>query len=101
MSGYPIEKPRLFQNTIGTLVFHYFDWKGFMRHGTNQFIPGEMPLSDDSTINGLSALEEVINKFEDWDKPLFPHRFYGRLNKKQYARAHVLHIANHLELIDF
>ncbi|MCB0686503.1 MAG: DUF1569 domain-containing protein [Saprospiraceae bacterium] len=100
MSGYPVEKSRFFQHTVGTLVFHYFDSKGFMRHSTNEFIPGEAPIPVEKNVDGLDALETVIRKFDVWDKPLYPHRFYGRLTKKQYARAHVLHICNHLELIN-
>lgn len=71
-----------------------------MRHGTNDFIPGESPLSAvDEIKSGSMLLAEAINKFDAWDKPLYRHRFYGKLSKKQYARAHVMHIANHLELI--
>lgn len=101
MSGYPFEKSRIFQRTIGSLVFHYFDWKGSMQHGTNELIPGEKTIVDPPDVSGVAALEMAIKKFDNWTKPLNRHRFYGRLSKSQYARAHVLHIANHLELVEF
>ncbi|MBK8505694.1 MAG: DUF1569 domain-containing protein [Saprospiraceae bacterium] len=101
LSGYPYSKPRIFQKTIGKLVFNYFDWKGFMRHGTNDLIPGEDHLVNLSAQNGIQQLEEAILKFDSCNRPLCPHRFYGQLSKQQYAKAHTLHIANHLELIQF
>ena len=101
MSGYPFEKPRIFQSTIGTIVFHYFDWKGYLRHGTNELIPGENDMIKPARVSGIKALEMAIEKFDGWTQPLCSHRFYGRLTKSQYARAHVLHISNHLELVDF
>jgi hypothetical protein len=100
MSGYPYQKPPIFQKTIGKLVFNYFDRKGFMRHGTNELIPGEEHFDDLSGQNGIKKLEEAILKFDSWSRPLHPHRFYGKLSKRQYAKAHTMHIANHLELIE-
>ncbi|NND33712.1 MAG: DUF1569 domain-containing protein [Saprospiraceae bacterium] len=101
MSGYPSRKPLIFQNTIGTLVFHYFDWRNYMRHPTNAFNPGE---SDEDIVVGqcgIERLKETIASFDAWDGPMQRHRFYGHLTKKQYDKVNAMHIANHLELVEF
>jgi hypothetical protein len=102
MSGYPFEKSKIFQSMVGPLIFSYFDWRGYMRHATNELIPGEPVIpADREDGQGILQLEQAIAKFDAWECDLFPHRFYGKLTKKQYAKAHTMHIANHLELIQF
>lgn len=101
MTGYPVEKPRIFQSTIGKLVFNYFTWKGYMRHNINGQNPGEPAMTKAENSKGIECLEKAIMRFDAWDGTLHPHRFYGKLSKKQYAKANAMHIANHLELIHF
>ena len=99
LTGYPAEKSKSFQHTLGKLVFHYFDWKGYMRHATNKQNEGEPLVVRDDYRKGITRLENAILQFDKWEGPFKPHRFYGELSKKQYARANTMHIANHLELI--
>ena len=37
----------------------------------------------------------ALNAFEVWGGPLKPHFAYGELDKAQYTRAHLMHLANH------
>src|SRR5690606_30284250 len=101
LEGYPVEKSMLFQNTMGKLVFHYFNWKGYIRHNTNMQNPGEPVVAKNDSLKGIERLQNAIIRFDAWEGPLYPHRFYGKLSKKQYAKAHTMHIANHMELIHF
>ena len=101
LSGYPIRKTQIFQDTIGTLVFHFFDWRGYMRHPTSALVPGEPEKDLVAGQSGIDRLRKAIAAFDAWDGPLQRHRFYGSLSKKQYARANAMHIANHLELLEF
>jgi hypothetical protein len=96
MQGYPIQKPRLFQETVGTLAFKVFAAKGKMSHGLSEPIPGEV-VAELSAQDGLSRLWTSLEVFRDFDGSLKPHFAYGGLNKVQFAKAHLLHIENHLE----
>ena len=95
MAGYPIEKPRLFQATVGTVAFKVFDARGRMSHGLNEPIPGEV-VTEPTAQEGMSRLWTSLETFRDFDGPLKPHFAYGGLNKAQFAKAHLLHIENHL-----
>ena len=96
MTGYPIQKPKLFQATVGTLAFKVFDARGRMSHGLNEPIPGEI-VSRVTAEDGLQRLWQSLETFKDFDQPLSPHFAFGRLNKAKFAKAHLLHIENHLE----
>jgi len=96
MHGYPVQKPRLFQATVGTLAFKVFAAKGKMSHGLNEPIPGEV-ISEISAEDGLGRLWTSLETFRDFDGALQPHFAYGGLSKAQFGKAHLLHIENHLE----
>lgn len=96
MSGYPEQKPRLFQATVGKLAFTVFDARGRMSHGLNEPIPGE-DVQDVSAADGLFWLWNSLEKFREYDGPMHPHFAYGHLSKAKFARAHLLHIDNHLQ----
>ena len=38
-----------------------------------------------------------LEAFRDFDGPLRPHFAFGHLGKDKFARAHLMHIENHLE----
>lgn len=101
MMGYPIEKPVLMQRTIGKLAFHVFNVRGYMSHDTHKLTPGA---PEDMALDFTQALQKMrsnIIQLLDWDQPLYPHEFYGKLTKKEHVRAHSMHFANHFEKFKF
>lgn len=96
MTGYPQEKPRLFQLTAGKMAFVVFNKRGEMRHGLDEPIPGEV-IGDVSPSDGLERLWVSLERFRDHDAPLRRHFAFGTLQKDQFAKAHLMHIENHLE----
>lgn len=96
MHGYPVQKPKLFQATVGTLAFKVFSAKGKMSHGLNEPIPGEV-VTEISAHDGLGRLWTSLEAFRDFNGDMQPHFAYGRLDKAQFGKAHLLHIENHLE----
>ncbi len=96
MNGYPIQKPKLFQATVGTLAFKVFAATGKMSHGLNEPIPGEV-VSEVSADAGLGQLWTSLETFRGFEGSLKPHFAYGNLNKVQFGKAHLLHIENHLQ----
>jgi hypothetical protein len=96
MTGYPEEKPRLFQMTAGKLAFTVFKLRGRMSHGLDEPIPGEV-IGDVSADEGLQRLWQSLEHFRDHTGPLRPHFAFGALGKDQFALAHLMHIENHLE----
>jgi hypothetical protein len=96
MTGYPEEKPRLFQMTAGKLAFTVFKLRGRMSHGLDEPIPGEV-IGDVSADEGLQRLWQSLEHFRDHTGALRPHFAFGALGKDQFALAHLMHIENHLE----
>lgn len=94
MQGFPAPKSALFQGTLGRAAFAVFDARGTMRHGLDEPIPGAPALSLplEAAIQRLLA---ALQAFEAWQQPLAPHFAYGALDKNQYTRAHLMHLANH------
>ncbi|MEZ4899298.1 MAG: DUF1569 domain-containing protein [Saprospiraceae bacterium] len=97
IKGYPEPKSRLFQATIGKLAYHVYSSRGYMRHDTAQPTEGTQAAPPNGSLEGIHLLRESILTFDQWEGPLQPHVAYGHLNKKQYEKAHTMHIANHLE----
>ena len=89
------------QRTIGKLAFHVFDARGYMSHNTNQLTPGAPENTDQDFTQAIQSMRTNIIKLLDWDQPLYPHEFYGKLSKKEHIRAHSLHFANHFEKFKF
>ncbi len=96
MSGYPESRPRLFQMTAGKLAFAVFSLRGRMSHELDEVIPGEV-VAEVSPDEGLSRLWTSLAAFRDFDGPLRPHFAFGHLGKDRFARAHLLHVENHLD----
>ena len=46
---------------------------------------------------GADRLRAAITRFQAHAGPLMPHFAYGRLDKRQYAAAHAMHVGNHAE----
>lgn len=100
LDGYPQQRAALFQRTLGSAAFHHFKRKGAMRHGLAEPIPGAPALrAGDDWRPASQRLRSAIDRFSHHAGPLQPHFAYGALDKDDFARAHVLHIANHQDEI--
>ena len=85
---------------MGAAAFAVFQWRGKMRHGLDEPIPGAPAL----TLQGdwkpaASRLRGALARFEAHTGPLKPHFAYGALSHAEFAQAHVFHIANHQDEI--
>jgi hypothetical protein len=96
MSGFPRSKPALFQATAGRIAFSIFDGRGHMKHGLAAAIPGAPVVPADAPL-GTAMLRAVaaLQTFEAHEGPLAPHFAYGPLDKSQFTRAHLMHLADH------
>ncbi len=99
LHGYPQQKPKLFQATVGKLAFSVFHLRGRMSHGLDQEIPGEV-IAHVTADDGMHRLWTSLEAFRDHEHDLHPHFAFGRLSKDRFARAHLLHIENHLETVN-
>jgi hypothetical protein len=100
VDGYPAPRGAVFQATVGSAAFSWFKWKGRMTHALDEPIPGAPPLPASSDIAaGAARLRRAIARFNAHSGPLAAHFAYGALDKRDYALAHALHIANHREEI--
>jgi hypothetical protein len=96
LRGFPEMKPALFRGTVGKLAFAVFDGRGRMSHGLGEAIPGApllasaLPLPD-----AVARLTRALRDFDAHAGALQPHFAYGALDKGAYARAHLMHLADH------
>jgi hypothetical protein len=95
LAGYPELKNRIFRGTVGRLAFHVFQHKGEMRHATDAVIPGETVAEGDAG-EAQARLIAALSAFERAEA-VHPHFAYGRLTKSQYAAAHAMHVADHMD----
>lgn len=102
MVGYPAMKSALFRAVVGNAAFAAFDAVGSMKHGLTEPIPGAPPLSPAVALKtSAQRLLDALAAFEAWSGPLQPHFAYGELDKLQYTRAHLMHLANHWSRLQF
>jgi hypothetical protein len=100
ISGYPLLKPTWFRSSVGPLAFSVFAARGAMRHPLDEAIPGAAALTEPATqALALQRLRQAFADFAAYQGALQPHFAYGALSHGDYARAHVLHLYNHLTLI--
>ncbi|WP_236247375.1 DUF1569 domain-containing protein [Pseudomonas tohonis] len=100
MSGYPVLKPAWFRGSVGPLAFGVFATRGAMRHALDEAIPGAQPLDQPaSQAQALARLQRAFADFASYRGELKPHFAYGALDPADYARAHVMHLYDHLNLI--
>jgi hypothetical protein len=100
MTGYPEMKSEAFQQTAGKAAFFVFSTAGAMRHNLSEPIPGAPAISDNDDVNGaIDSVIAALQKFENYQGEIKPHFAYGSLSKADFANAHVMHIENHLKLI--
>lgn len=94
MTGYPQMKSRSFRATVGAAAFAWFDARGEMTHTLDEAIPGA-PALHDRLPAAIGRLVAALRRFDTHTGPLQPHFAYGALDKAQYTRAHLMHLANH------
>lgn len=96
MAGYPEMKNAVFRAVIGNAAFAVFNARGAMSHSLTEPIPGAPALNPNTLVkDSMHRLIDALAAFEAWTGPLKPHFAYGALDKEQYTRAHLMHLANH------
>lgn len=101
IDAYPELKAAWFRNSLGPAAFSVFASRGAMRHPLNQPIPGAPALDAPSEpALALARLQAAFRRFAAHTGALQPHFAYGQLSHAEYAQAHVLHLYNHLSLIN-
>lgn len=103
LTGFPLQKSPLFQQTAGKLALFSFKAAGAMTHPLAEAIPGMATL--DKNEDPQQALTLLITELEAFitrsqaNEPLQPHFAYGALSATDYQAAHWLHLQNHLSQI--
>lgn len=96
MHGFPSVKSALFQATAGKLAFAVFDGRGRMSHSLAEPIPGAPAIAPSAPLDAAIARAlKAYADFEVYSGALAPHFAYGALDKAQYTRAHLMHLADH------
>jgi len=96
MDGFPELKSALFRAAVGRVAFAVFEARGAMGHSLVEPIPGAPALEVDAPLVPAKArLLAALQRFEAHAGALAPHFAYGELDKVQYTRAHLMHLANH------
>lgn len=96
MAGFPEMKSALFRHTVGGAAFAVFKARGAMNHSLDEPIPGAPALAAPDALP--AAIERVLKALHDFGAytgTLRPHFAYGELDKADYTRAHLMHLANH------
>lgn len=102
MLGFPTQKNIVFQTLIGATAFHIFDARGYMSHNLSEEIPGDQFEPPEPTLDAaLDRLQGSIRSFLDYSGEMSPHFTYGKLSKSQYDRANAMHVANHLDAMEY
>jgi hypothetical protein len=100
MQGYPELKPAWFRHSVGPMAFSVFAARGAMRHALTEPIPGAAALDQPATVSqALTRLQQAFKDFAEHSGQLHPHFAYGALDHAEYAEAHVMHLYNHLSLL--
>ena len=96
LDGFPQPKPAWFRATVGPLAFKVFDARGAMKHPLDAPIPGAPALDAKAPLDAaVQRLLAAFDRFERHSGALQPHFAYGALDKPTYARAHLMHLADH------
>jgi hypothetical protein len=96
IDGYPQLRSALFRKAIGGVAFAAFQARGRMSHALDEPIPGTPALDAQLALpSAISRAQIALRRFEAHDGALAPHFAYGVLDKAEYTRAHLMHLANH------
>lgn len=100
LNGFPEMKSAAFRHTVGSAAFAVFDSRGTMSHSLDEPIPGAPALDAAATLQpAVQRLLKALQDFENHSGAFAPHFAYGELDKAQYTRAHLMHLANHWTLV--
>ncbi|NEX63238.1 DUF1569 domain-containing protein [Noviherbaspirillum galbum] len=100
LTGFPVQKSKLFQDSVGKTAFAAFSVRRAMKHGLAEPIEGAPALPGAGTAaQGIARLRQSLLAFSAHQGSLQPHFAYGALEKRDYEAALVLHVHNHLEEI--
>lgn len=97
MRGFSTKKSWFLRRLVGPLALRKVFKQGFIPAGAVSSAKGvsvQRVEGDEKAI--LAELKKLINEFEGYNGPLAEHPFFGKLNKKQWTRLAVMHLANHL-----
>lgn len=96
IDGYPEMKSALFRAAVGSVAFGVFQARGRMSHPLDEPIPGAPALDAQAAmVPSIERALASLRRFEAHNGALVPHFAYGALDKAQYTRAHLMHLANH------
>jgi Protein of unknown function (DUF1569) len=96
IDGFPELRSALFRTAVGGAAFAVFQARGRMSHSLVEPIPGAPPLDAAAPLDAAIARAlAALRRFEAHGGALAPHFAYGTLDKAQYTRAHLMHLANH------
>jgi hypothetical protein len=100
MRGFPTERPRIVQWTVGAIALRVFLARGSMSHDRNATLPGGAEPTDVATEAALARLIAAIDELASFEGPLARHVVFGAVSKGDYERYHAIHIADHLGEIE-
>ncbi|CAM5784280.1 DUF1569 domain-containing protein [Rhizobacter fulvus] len=96
MSGFPALKPAWFRATVGSYAFALFNARGAMSHDLADPIPGAPAIAQGQPLApAIERASAALRAFDAYAGALQPHFAYGTFDKSDYARAHLMHLANH------
>jgi hypothetical protein len=96
LGGFPEPKPAWFRASVGPLAFSVFSARGRMSHDLAEPIPGAPAILPGQPLEAaVDRAVAALLAFDAHTGPLAPHFAYGALDKTAYARAHLMHLANH------
>ena len=97
IDGYPQLRPAWFRASVGPLAFATFARRGRMSHDTTEPIPGAPRLQLDDASRAVDRLSAAWSRFlaTPAGHRFAPHFAYGDLDRRDYLRAHLLHLADH------
>lgn len=96
LGGFPEMKPAWFRATLGKAAFAVFEARGRMNHGLAEPIPGAPALANGQPLEAaVQRLQTAMSAFDGHSGALHAHFAYGPLDKTRYARAHLMHLADH------
>ena len=96
IDGFPELKSALFRKAVGGVAFVVFEARGKMGHTLTEPIPGAPVLDAQAPLDpAIARAVAALRRFEAHSGALAPHFTYGELDKAQYTRAHLMHLANH------
>lgn len=96
LTGFPQPKAAWFRHSVGPAAFAVFSARGRMSHSLSEPIPGAPDIAAGQALGAAAdRLLAALRNFEAHTGPLAPHFAYGALDKPDYTRAHLMHLANH------